>query len=179
MKTPGKIKIAKQPIILSVLVLILAGAIFVNWKYAGTNGGLSTGSTSSIKTGQAEFVATGEVELDTDYFKNARTDREQTYDELIDELEDIEENAKASEEDKSNAYALHVKLVERMERENNIETLIKAKGFKECVAVINDSSVNIVVYAKELAESEIMQIQDIVTSECDISLDNIKIINIK
>lgn len=179
MKTPNKKKIAKQPIVLSALVLILAGAIFVNWKYAGTNGGISALSTSSIKSGQAEFVATDEVEIETDYFQNVREDREQTYDEAIDELEEIEESAKASEEDKANAYSLHVKLVERMERESNIEALVKAKGFDECVAVINDTTVNIVVYAKELADSEIMQIQDIVTSECDVSLDNIKIINIK
>ena len=179
MKTPNNKKLTKQPVILSVLVLILAGAIFVNWKYAGTNGGLTTASTSSLKTGQAEFVATDEVEIETDYFQNVRDDREQNYDEAIDELEEIEESAKASEEDKSNAYSLHVKLVERMERESNIEALVKAKGFKECVAVINDNGVNIVVYADELADSEIIQIQDIVMTECDINLDNIKIINIK
>ena len=66
-----------------------------------------------------------------------------------------------------------------MESEANIETLIKAKGFADCVAVINEDNVNIVVASDALSQSEMLQIQDIVISQYEITLDKIKVINVE
>ncbi len=179
MSNEKKKLLGKKQIIMSLMLVVLAGAIFVNWKFSGSDGGLNLSTSSEApKTGNAEFVATSDVEIDTDYFDNARKDREATYNDAIKEYEEIEDSATASENQKADAYKSHIELVERQEKQSDIESLIKAKGFKECLAVISDASVNVVVYSEELAASEILQIQDIVTSVHETQLDNIKIINI-
>ena len=59
-----------------------------------------------------------------------------------------------------------------------METLLKAKGFDKALAVIGDSGISIIVKSEGLTSAQTLQIQDIVTSETDISLNNIKIIPI-
>ena len=66
-----------------------------------------------------------------------------------------------------------------IERENNIETLLKAKGFKDAVAIIGEEGISVVVKSEGLTSAQTLQIQDIVTSETSITLANIKIIPIK
>ena len=67
------------------------------------------------------------------------------------------------------------------EKENAIENLIKAKGFSDCVAILSDKSISCVIKTTEsgLAANQTAQIQDIILSNCDISSENIKIIEIK
>ena len=66
-----------------------------------------------------------------------------------------------------------------MEQENNIETLLKAKGFEKVVVVINDTGITVVVKSEGLTSGQTLQIQDIVTTETNIELSNIKIIPVK
>ena len=65
--------------------------------------------------------------------------------------------------------------------ETRIETLIKAKGFSDCVALINDKGVNVIVNAPEtgLTASDTTKIKDIVVSETGVSPSQIKIVEIK
>ena len=60
--------------------------------------------------------------------------------------------------------------------EANIETLIKAKGFEECVAVISDGHIDIVVKSSGLEAGQRAQIQEIVLKQADIAPSNITII---
>ena len=63
----------------------------------------------------------------------------------------------------------------------NAYALVKAKGYKDCVALINESGVNIIVTAPEegLSVSDTTKIKDIVVAETMMSPDKIKIIEIK
>ena len=63
-----------------------------------------------------------------------------------------------------------------MEAESNIESLIVAKGFEECVAVISDGSVSIVVKSDGLKPAQISQINEIVYEQAGIKPVNVKII---
>ena len=166
-------------VMLSVMLVVLAAAIYVNWKYAGANGGLNVASKASSKNGSAEYVATSNVKIDNEYFTSAKADREKAYADALADFADIENSAKASEDEKALAYKAHIAMVERQEKQTNIETLVKAKGFADCVTVINDDNVTVVVSSEELSNSEMLQIQDIVSDNCKVELKNIKIINIK
>ena len=66
-----------------------------------------------------------------------------------------------------------------MEKENNIESLLKAKGFEKAAAIIGDSGINIVVKSDGLTAAQTLQIQDIVMSETKIELSAIKIVTVK
>jgi stage III sporulation protein AH len=63
-----------------------------------------------------------------------------------------------------------------MENETNIETLIVAKGFEECVAVISGDSASVVVRSDGLAAAQISQINEIVFQQSGILPVNITII---
>ena len=66
-----------------------------------------------------------------------------------------------------------------MESESNIEALLKAKGFEKSLAVISDTGISVVVKSEGLTSAQTLQIQDIITSETNIPLSNIKIVPVK
>ena len=67
-----------------------------------------------------------------------------------------------------------------MEIENAIEVLIKAKGFKDAIAVITGDNCSVVVNSeKELETNQTVQIIDIVSSNAKINTENIKIVTVK
>ena len=64
-----------------------------------------------------------------------------------------------------------------IQNENNIETLVKAKGFTECVAIISENSVSVIVGAEELQAAEAAQILAIVYETTGVNPENISIIS--
>ena len=82
----------------------------------------------------------------------------------------------AIESAKQEAIADVSRIADEIAAEANIETLIKAKGFEECVAVISDGNANIVVRTDDaLMQNEVAQILEIVVEQSGISPENIKI----
>ena len=67
-------------------------------------------------------------------------------------------------------------MVEEMAKEANIEALIKAKGFDECVTIISGTTANVIVKSEGLLETEVAQILEIVYSETGITPASVKII---
>ncbi len=175
----------KRQILLPVLVLVLAAAIYINWQFTDKDKVDNAGISSADENlGEAEYVANPNVGISTQtkqelYFADARTDRDKARNDAIAELEQIEMNVKASDDDVASAVKQRMLMASFMESEANIETLVKAKGFTDCIAVMNADSVNIVVASDPLSQSEILQIQDIVVSQYEISLDKIKVINVE
>lgn len=175
----------KRQILLPVLILVLAAAIYINWQFSGNNAIDKTDiSSADPNLGEAEYVGTQNVGIsslseDALYFSKARSDREKARNDAIAELDEIKNDVKASENDISAAIKQRMLIASYIEKEANIETLVKAKGFNDCVAVINSDNVNIVVNSDALSSSEILQIQDIVVSQYEISLDKIKVINVE
>ena len=53
------------------------------------------------------------------------------------------------------------RIADEIAAEANIETLVMAKGFEDCVAVISDGSASVVVKTNGLLPSEIAQIMEI------------------
>ena len=66
-----------------------------------------------------------------------------------------------------------------MEAEANVETLVMSKGFEQCVAVISDNGISVVVDVPDtaLTPAQIAQINEIVYSQASIVPANITIIH--
>ena len=175
---------AKQ-IVMAALLAALGGAVWLNMQYSTTAGGFVQNSSSGKNLGDTKYVATVseasalEAAASTDYFKTAAADRKKARDEALALLESTLKSADSDSEAKADATEKMTLIAERMEKEAAIETLIKAKGFEKAVAVIGDGNVTVIVSAEELLPSQILQIQDVVTSQTEISLENIKIVNKK
>jgi len=88
----------------------------------------------------------------------------------------VVDNASSTATAKEEALAEIQNLAKVMETEANIESLIVAKGFEECVAVISGENASIVVKSDGLIASEISQINEIVFQQAGIKPVNIKII---
>ena len=175
---------AKQ-IVMAALLAALGGAVWLNMQYSTTAGGFVQSTSSNKNLGDTKYVATVsegsavETAAANDYFKAAAADRKSAREEALALLEDTLKDADSNSEAKAEATEKMTLIAERMEMEASIETLVKAKGFEKAVAVIGDDNVTVIVAAEELLPSQILQIQDAVTSQTEISLENIKIVNKK
>ncbi len=66
-----------------------------------------------------------------------------------------------------------------MESESEIESLIKAAGFQDCVVYLDGESANIVVKSGSMDASQAAQIKDILLSKADVANENIRIYDVK
>lgn len=112
------------------------------------------------------------------YFAQAKLTRQQTEDKAKELLEQIN-NANLSEELKKEAVDAGVKLAEIIKLQSDIETLVMAKGFSNCVVAINNEKAEIVVPGESLDNAQTLQIKEIVLNKTDITAENISIIPVK
>ena len=176
----------KKQLIMAALLLALGGAVWLNMQYSGAAGGFLVGGNSSNKNlGDTKYVAnvSGDTAVQTaagtDYFTTANAQRKKAREESLALLEETLSKVDSNSSAKQKASDEITAIAKRIEQEAAIETLIKAKGFETALVVIGDDSVNVIVKADELLPSQILQIQDAVTSQTKISLENIKIVNKK
>ena len=168
-------RVAKSLAVLLVVVLI-GGLVYVNYRlfYDPTDAmGFGNGNTQ-----QPDSTETGGIpNSEENYFTATALNRQQSRDEAIDVLRIISEDEEASAEARQEAAKMISKIAVDIQNEASIETLVKAKGFAECVAVISENSVSVVVSAETLLASDAAQILSIVYDTTGISPDRVSIIN--
>lgn len=180
-KKTGKI------LLMAVLVAALGGAIWLNMNYSSSSGGFLTQNTSSKEKtlGQTDYVSANADNVtetsakQADFFTTTRSDRESNRTEAIALLKETLGSASASASAKTKAEDQIAKIADRMEKEADIEAVLKAKGFEDAVVIIGDDDVNVVVKSGELLESQTLQIQDAVIAGTKIAVEKIKIVHIK
>lgn len=114
-----------------------------------------------------------------DVFAQMSLDRQQARDEAMEVLNAVAESDTAVDAMKEEAMNEIQKIAKDIECEANIESLIKAKGFEECVAVINGDSAQVIVKTDGLMENEVAQISEIVYEQANVVPNNLKIIESK
>ena len=70
-------------------------------------------------------------------------------------------------------------MANNIQQESNIENSVKAKGFADCIAFIENGQCNIAVATSGLLDSEAITIKDIAVSQTGLPMSNIKIIEVK
>ena len=171
--------INKKSIVMCGLALALSAAIYLNWQYQD-NGAASKSNKDDSDLGKSIYVNnTVSIEEEKDYFSTAVNDREKSRKNTIAELNEIISDKNSSSDAKQKAEKNKNTIALNIEKEANIETLIKAKGFEKCIAVINEKSANIIVKAKEVTSQQTLQINEIVSEQTDFTSENIKIIAIE
>ena len=182
-----KSNLLKKQLTMVTLVLALALAVYLNWSFASKENALiatetMTGGTNSEDKhyGDALFVSSDTSDAQQ-YFAEARLNRETARAEALELLEKALQNTDLTQAEKDEILEQMASIARSVETESTIESLIKAKGFADCVAYINCDSINIVVKSKGdgLAVSDVSQIKEIVISASDISVENITIVEIK
>lgn len=168
---------AKSAVVIAA-VLLIGLAVYLNyrWFYDPIEN-LGYGD-NNMDDNYSDSTQTGaDAEGENNYFTSTALSRGQSRDEAIDVLKLVTEDAEASEEAKAEAAAKISQIAVDIQNETNIETLVKAKGFEECVAIIGDDAVSVVVKAESLQANEAAQIFAIVYETTGISPENISIIS--
>ena len=160
-----------------LVVLLIGAAVYVTYKlfYDPVNGmGYGDGN---MENNFGDSTTTGNNAEEENYFTATALNRQQSRDEAIDVLKLVCESEESTEEAKAEATAKISQIAVDIQNENNIETLVKAKGFTECVAIISEGSVSVIVGADELQAAEAAQILAIVYDTTGINPENVSIIN--
>ena len=142
---------------------------------------LAVSNEDEVKNyGDAQLVATTEKSTQK-YFEETRLSRQKSRDEALDVLQKTLKNAKLSDTEKTNATAELSKIVKDITAESDIENLVKAKGFTDCVAFINGDKISVAVQVSngDLTKQNVAQIRDIVLNKTQVPTQNIVIIEVK
>lgn len=169
----------RNAILATVLVLICAG-IYLNWN-ASEQEPVDLTETLDAEMVMGETVLEEEVEeLSSDYFAQIRLSRQESRDSAVEVLQETIAFEDGSDEAAAAVSTLD-SLVGDALAESQIESLVIAKGYEDCVAYMSDESINVAVSAPEtgLAQSDIALISDIVASQTDYALSDIFIIEVK
>ena len=187
----------KRNAVIVAIVLFVGAAVYLNWSYnqSGTADADADAQGSAKILGQASLVNGEEEEdslltdgdtqaddttaqTDTGYFATARLNRQQARDSALELLQEAaaDEAAEQTVIDEANqsiqtmaAYTLS---------EAQVENLVVAKGYADCLCFINDNSASVVVASTEsgLTDTDIARIAEIVTEETGLSVGQVKII---
>lgn len=110
------------------------------------------------------------------YFSNASLNKEKSRDEALQTLQVVVDNSETLPEARQKALDEIIQIANDIETEAAVEEMIKAKGFDDCVAIISGENINVIVKTEGLLTSEIAQITDIVISQTNFDVDNIRIV---
>lgn len=169
---------AAKSIVVASAALLIGLAVYLNYRwFYDPAGSLGYGDNNMDDNYSDSSSAAGDASGENDYFTSTALDRQQARDEALDVLKMVTENAEASEEAKAEAQAKISKIAVDIQNEINIETLVKAKGFDDCVAIISDNAVSVIVGAESLQAAEAAQILAIVYETTGINPENVSIIS--
>ena len=183
--------------VVAAMLVLVGAAVFLNWKYTGEAGEAAAQEAGTKILGQSTLVSgTGDaaagsggedlaadggdgeaVYTGSDYFASARLTRQQARDNAIDLLEKAAGKEGADKAVANEASQGIQVLASYTLTEAQIENLVTAKGYKDCVAFMNDDSVSVVVATDsgELTGEDVAKITDITKSETGYPAGSIKI----
>ena len=168
--------IGKKQIVIAVLVVALGLAVFVNWYYSdGTRlfpGSPSEQAEQAQPDGSAQYV---NGLSDEEYFASVRMNRDSARGEALEELQAVLSQAVED----SDAAVTTAKAIEQLsaevKMESDIESLVVGKIGADCVAVIADNSVDVVVTKAALNDGNVLAISDVVSQVCGDAYENVRI----
>ena len=171
----------KRNAVVGTILVFVCAAIFLNGKYA------EKVDKPTKVLGQSELVSTdgdaAEVSANAegkDYFASARLTRQQARDSALSLLKEASENDDVDAETASEAAKSIETLASYTLSEAQIENMVTAKGYEDCVVFMSEDGVSVVVSTGEegLQTEDIARITDIVKQETGLSAESIKIMEV-
>lgn len=163
--------VKKKQLVVAALAVIIGTAGYLN---AGRN---EDTPTDTKYMGEAQLVNSSETQAEdsSDFFSQARIDREAGRSRSIETFNVVLQNENADTEAKVSAQQGVLELAQNTETETAIENLLRAKGFEDAVCYINNGMANVVVKTDMLDSTDAAQISEIVTQQSGIAQEKIKI----
>ncbi len=186
-------KIIKRNAIILAAILFVCVAVYLNWAYNRQEQALTepdareTVSAVSASDGgeglfyEAPVPAVSTASAVTEYFTSARLTRRQSRDSAISTLRDAAETESAAAEAVSGALEAITVMAQYTVTEAEIESLVMAKGFEDCLVFLDGQSAIVAVPAPPsgLTSTAVSRITDIVLEKTELNTEQIKIIEVK
>lgn len=191
------------------LAAALVVAVYLNWQYARTGVTLEEDAVNvaaAVETEEAvsapimdglmteaEAVSSanknyGEAQLvsvannsGSKFFEEARLKRTKAHDEAMDAVQKALKSASLSAEEKKSYTQQLTGNLEDLNAENEIESLVRAKGFADCLCFLQSGRADLTVMTSgdALTAAQVAQIRDIVLSKSNVTAQNITIVEVK
>lgn len=193
----------KRNAVVAAIAVFICAAVYLNWSYGQqTEAGKTLGQSamvggnaedplvagdSSAQTSGGDATQSGDTqtsaqtETDSAYFATARLNRQQARDSALSLLQDAAAREDADETVKTQVNDTIQTMADYTVTEAQIENLVIAKGYTDCVAFIGEDALSLAVAAPEggLTEADTAKIVDVVNQTASFTADQIKIIPVE
>ena len=192
-RTEAWMQMVKRNAVVAAVVLFVCFAVYLNWNYQSTgeaDAGKTLGDAALVGAGTTDPLLGGNAADQTQaqehgaggasassYFANARLNRQQARDSALSMLQEASASVNADQATRDQATAAIQTMADYTVTEAQIENLVTAKGYVDCVAFMADNGISIVVETEtgELTQADVAKISDIVKAETNYRLEQIKI----
>jgi stage III sporulation protein AH len=179
----------KKNLMAAAVLLVVCAGIYMNWMYTNTE---DVGNLTDMLDAEKVLSADGLVlsggdvtDLNsdnnntiTDYFAAVRLSRQEARDSAVNLLQEAMAYNTGEEAQQSNAQLEQI--VQTALCEAQIESLVIAKGYTDCVAYRSEEGISVAVAAPEggLEQQDVAVIADIVMSQSDFKIADIRVVEV-
>lgn len=192
----------RNAVIITVLMFVCL-AVYLNWAYnsKGSEEASQVDASADIHTDDQQTQNTDKTNAEetglfytadetddsaretaiTEYFDSVRISRAQARDSAVSTLTMVSESDAAAQDTVDEALAKISTMAEYTVLESEVESIIKTKGFDDCVVYITEDGINVTVPASEsgLSEADVARITDVVTTSTDFTAAQLKITEVR
>ena len=184
-------KIWKKNLIAAAVLVTVCTGIYLNWLYTEQSTASELTDMLDVEKVMSDemllleedLAVSGEGEealtTATDYFAAVRLSRQQARDSAVNLLQ---EAMAYSDETKADESAMQLEdIVQTALSEAQIESLVIAKGYTDCVAYMSGDGISVAVAAPEggLQQADVAVIADIIMTQSDYGLSDIRVVEVQ
>ena len=182
-------KIWKKNLVAAAVLVTVCAGIYMNWLYTeqqtaqeltDTLNAEKVMSDELLELEDVQVLSDGEAaDTSSEYFAAVRLSRQQARDSALNLLQEAMAYSDQSKAAESSAELEDI--VQTALSEAQIESLVIAKGYTDCVAYISAEGISIAVAAPEggLQSEDVAVIADIVMTQSEYTLDEIRIVEVQ
>lgn len=179
----------KKNVLATAVLVTVCGGIYLNWRLTSDGNTKDLVNTLDaqkvmsenllVLSDTNELIGDGGALTSTDYFAAVRLSRQQARDSAVSLLQ---EAMAYSEDPQDTATSDQLDdIVQTALCEAQIESLVIAKGYTDCVAYMSDGGISVAVASPEggLKDTDVALIADIVMSQSELGMDKIRVVEVQ
>lgn len=181
-------KIWKKNLIAAAVLVTVCAGIYVNWLYTEDQATADLTDTLNadklmspdmLVMADGSLLDVGDQTTVSEYFAAVRLSRQEARDSAVTLLQEAMAYNNDAEEVQTNAQLEEI--VQTALCEAQIESLVIAKGYADCVAYMSEEGISVAVASPEggLQQADVAVIADIVLSQSSLEMKDIRVVEVQ
>lgn len=179
----------KKNLVAAAVLLVVCAGIYMNWMYGNTESVANLTDTLDAQKVLSENglvldaldyeVGADGLNTTTDYFAAVRLSRQEARDSAVNLLQ--EAMAYGGDTENAQSSAQLEQIVQTALCEAQIESLIIAKGYTDCVAYMSEEGISVAVATPEggMKQEDVAVIADIVITQTGLGMEAIRVVEVQ